>query len=565
MTLRTLYQALLDSDLARLRVIAQQWEVALLADRRADLAAELADAMARAEAVERVWEGMAADHRAALHDLQRHAGELPWATFVRRWGQIRLVGPGRLEREELWRAPISPAEGLWYLGWVQRAFVPRQTDAIEMAFLPAELALYLPEPPPRHISPPDATRPPYHVLPGDDSLADDLVTLWAAAQQQPLTPGAGKHEAPLLAQLHAPATPRLALLKTLAAEQGWLHLDEQERLRLTPEPTLAWLQSTNWAQWATLARAWLESAQWNDLARLPTLRVDPPGVWPNTPLANRRAFLEILRQCAPGVWYPLEGFIEYARAQHTDFLRPDGDYESWPLRDAQTGAALRGFDYWPLIEGTLIAAYLTGPLAWLGAVDLGRDQPTLPPGAFRLTAAGAAFLDMGEPPTLAAPGPVALLAEGGLRTPSRRRYDRFQLGRVAHLAAWDAESYIYRLTPRSLARAAQQRIAIPRILGFLEEATGQALPAHLRTAIQIAAGAPQDGETARLERVWLLRVPDPAVLTTGEIQGLLLETLAPGMALIRQQDKARVLALLLQAGILPEMGEITEAAAVGEL
>ena len=44
MALRTLYQTLLDSDLARLQVIAQQWDIPLIAERKSDIAAELADA-----------------------------------------------------------------------------------------------------------------------------------------------------------------------------------------------------------------------------------------------------------------------------------------------------------------------------------------------------------------------------------------------------------------------------------------------------------------------------------------------------------------------------------------
>ena len=561
MALRTLYQTLLDSDLARLRVIAQQWSITLLAERRADLAAELADAMARVEAVDRVWEELPEDQRAALYDLQRHGGARPWAVFTRRWGQIRPVGPGRLERESLWREPISPAEGLWYLGLVQRAFDPRPSGAVEMAFVPDELALYLPEPPPHHVPPPEPTPPPRHVIAGDDGLADDLVTLWAALRQRALPPDAERHDAPVRAQCHAPAAPRLALLKTLAVEQGWLHRDEDNRLHLSPEPTLAWLQSEAWAQWATLAQAWMTSAGWNDLAHVPTLRLDPPKAWPNDPLTSRRAFLDILRQCAPGVWYDLADFVAYARAHATDFLRPDGDYESWPLRDAQTCAALRGFDHWDAVEGALVAHYLTGPLTWLGWLDLGRADPAFPPGAFRLNAAGAAFLELGDPPALAAPDPVAVLADGGLRVPARRRYGRFQLSRVAQFAAWDGASYIYRLTPRSLARAAQQRITVPRILSFLEEATGQPLPDTLRAAIQNAA---QSDEAARLERVWLLRVPDPAALAAPGIQRCVVETLAPGVALIRHRDKARVLTLLLQAGILPDVQESGREAALSE-
>ena len=100
MALRTLYQTLLDSDFARLRVMAHQWQVSLTAERRGDAAAELADALARAEAVDRALADLSEDALVALHALLRHDGALPWSIFTRDWGEVRSVGPGRLEREE---------------------------------------------------------------------------------------------------------------------------------------------------------------------------------------------------------------------------------------------------------------------------------------------------------------------------------------------------------------------------------------------------------------------------------------------------------------------------------
>ena len=148
MSLRTLYQTLLDSDIARLRVIALQWKIDLAADRRPDMAAELADAMAREETVEYALTLLQEDERSALDDILRRDGALPRAVFVRRWGEIRPIGPGRLEREELWRDPVSAAEGLWYSGLIQRAFQARPSGQVEMVFVPEELRLYMPEPVP---------------------------------------------------------------------------------------------------------------------------------------------------------------------------------------------------------------------------------------------------------------------------------------------------------------------------------------------------------------------------------------------------------------------------------
>ena len=549
MALRTLYQTLLDSDLARLHVIAQQWDIPLIAERKADVAAELADAMAHAEAVERILAGLDDAVRAALDDLLRRGGASPWAIFTRRWGELRAVGPGRLEREELWRTPVSAVEHMWYLGLVQRAFTTWPTGKVEMAFVPEELSLYMPVPVPVEVSPPSPAESPAHQIPGTDVLADDLTTLFAALQMETLGSAVAGEKTTWMCLPQASA-----LLETLALEQGWLQRDERDALRPVAEPMLAWLQADGWSQWAVLARAWMESSRWNDLAAVPTLRPDPVREWPAEPRAARQAFLDVLRHCAPDSWYTLAEFIAFVREQNMDFLRPDGDYDAWALRDATTEKPLRGIEAWSAVEGAWIVFVLTGPLAWLGMVDLGNATPgnALNWSAnlthFRLSAAGAALLERADPPVLPEPPSLRLSEDGVIVAPLRRRYARFQVRRIAHPLTWD-QDYRYRLTPASLALARKQRIPLARIVAFLEQTTGQTLPSHLRTAIESAY---QGDKPVRLEQVWLLRVPDPALLEQPALRRFIRESLGEGVALIHAADRAKVLAVLARSGILPE-------------
>jgi hypothetical protein len=195
-----------------------------------------------------------------------------------------------------------------------------------------------------------------------------------------------------------------------------------------------------------------------------------------------------------------------------------------------------------------VAFVVAGPMAWLGLVDLGHAVPALPAGAFRLTGAGAALLGLGDPPDLTEPPPVQLQMDGTLVVPARRRYERFQLSRVARLSGW-GKAYTYRLTPSSLVRARQQRISVERIGAFLEAAIGRELPAHLRTAIERAYRA---GETVRLEHVWLLRTRDPALRDLPVLRRFVQEQVGPDAVLIRTEDRLQVLALLTKEGILPE-------------
>jgi hypothetical protein len=83
--------------------------------------------------------------REALRALLAAGGTLPVANFSQRFGSIRSVGPARLEREQLWHNPISPAENLWYLGLLYRGFEQLPNGAMrEVFFAPAELTPLLP-------------------------------------------------------------------------------------------------------------------------------------------------------------------------------------------------------------------------------------------------------------------------------------------------------------------------------------------------------------------------------------------------------------------------------------
>ena len=111
--MRTLEQALLDHDLIVLRVIAEWLELDLTGADKAESVEQLAAALATADLQEQL-EYLEPEETAALAELVRQGGRAPVAVFSRDHGEVREMGPGRLEREEPWLDPISPAEALWY-------------------------------------------------------------------------------------------------------------------------------------------------------------------------------------------------------------------------------------------------------------------------------------------------------------------------------------------------------------------------------------------------------------------------------------------------------------------
>lgn len=561
---RSLQQCLLDTDLVHLRAIARFWDVELTASRQRDAAADLAEAMAAPEAVTRAWEALATGPRRALERLLAAGGKMPLLTFTRDWGEIRTMGPARMEREQPWLAPISPAEGLWYSGFIYRAFEQGAAGAYEVIFVPPELLAHLPVPPtPLQALALEAAPAPSEVRADGESLLDDACTLLAYLQNEPVRPDADGdwppgHTARLARQLRDADPARLAFLRHLVQRLGWLRTADSGRVRPEPAPVTAWLQSPAAQQRETLAAAWRDDPTWNDLFHVPTLRPEDTGAWRNDPLLARQAILRHLRACTPEAWYSLDGFVAAVKQADPDFQRPGGDYKTWYIRDAATGAYLSGFESWDAVEGALIRYLLTGPLTWLGLVDLGS-----PPASFRLTPAGAAFLGLaGESEGQGQAGqgrtlPLRVRDDFTVVVPAARRYERFQLSRVADWVR-TADPYVYRITPTSLDRARRQGISVARVLDFLSRVTGAPVPRFVEAALRRWEAR---GAEARIERGVLLRLSSEelmAQVASSPVRRFIREQVGPTAALVNERDWPRLIPALGEMGLLPEIIALEE-------
>jgi len=555
--MRPLEQHLIRCDPIRLSVIARHWGVDLPTGSRREAAAALARRMSDPQRIAAAWDELDEGERRAVGDLLIAGGSLPWATFTRRWGEVRAMGPARMERERPWDQPTSLAEALWYRGLVFRDLEEGPKGLIEVAVVPEELRPHLPAPSPPVVQPTPCPTPAL-IRPADEGLLDDACTLLAYLQNHRLRPGPegewpARDEARLLRRLRDDHPDRLALLRHLVRRLGWLRTDAAGRLRPDPEPVTAWLRASTWEQQRTLAQAWREDPTWNDLWHVPTLHPDDTGSWRNDPLLAREAILRHLAACEPGAWYAIEGFIAAVKEIDPDFQRPDGDYSTWYIRDAATGEYLSGFEAWDAVEGALIRYLITGPMAWLGLVDLGRDQEGEPPTAFHLSPAGAAFLGLAESPAEPEPPPFIVRVDLTVLAPAPRRYERFQLSRVADWVR-TGDPYIYRLTPASLGRARAQRIPMERIAVFLEEATGGRVPHTLKPALGRWS---RRGQEVQLAQGVLLRVHDEALLreliADPSIRCFVREVIGPTAALVAPGDWPRLAQALVERGLLPDV------------
>jgi hypothetical protein len=523
------------------------------------MALELAEAMDNPEAVARAWRALPFEQRQALRALLASEGHMPQRVFSRHWGEIRAMGPGRMEREQPWNEPVSPAEGLWYAGLIFRTFEHGPDGTYEAILVPPELRTYLPvaDPEPPRISLEPTTAPGvvrsyrHHIL-------DDACTLLSYVQNERPRLGSyhrwhERHRKDLLRRLRIQDWEYFALLGHLALRIGWLVEERSGRLRLEPEGVTAWLESAPFHQQRTVIEAWRDDPTWNDLFHIPALQPEDTGAWRNDPVLARRAVLRHLEVCQPGTWYVLDALVAAIKHVDADFQRPDGDYDSWYIREEAAEIYLSGFESWDAVEGRLIRHLIRTPMAWLGLVDLGMDDGDRAATSFRMTQAGASILGVAE--TLSRPEPSSARLWSGFRVavPPARRYERFQLARVADWLQ-SGTPFAYRLTPSSLERARQQGISVTRVLEFLRDLIKAPVPRSVEAALTRWAAR---GTEAHLERTVILQISTEELMNqvtaSPTLSRLIRERIGPTVVTVREQDWEQVIGALEEMGLLPEV------------
>lgn len=553
-----------------LAIIAHRWDVDLQRVAKHDQAEVLAEAMLDPARAGREWGRLNDAERGALQTLlgaQEH--KMPEAQFSRIFGEIRQVGPGKRDREKPHLQPANVAETLFYRGLIARAFDESKTGMQAFIYVSPDLAAVLPshetgfklngEAPaaPATPAPTSADAPlgdePDDAYPATTMLVDDLATLLAYLQVEQ-TPA---EKDALYARLHTDLAPhwlggdhpaRAALLVNLAGGMG-LAASEGSVFKPVPVNARRWLDQGRPRQVRALAEAWRESTLYNDLWHTPGLQPEDTG-WRNDPLLARQIVLTYLEMVPPNDWWIVEGLIDAIRTDDPDFQRPAGDYESWYIRDAATGEYLQGFETWDRVDGAVLRFILTGPMHWLGLLDLGDD------GVFaRLTIYGRAMCGETDWPDPADERVPAVIQPDGtiLAARAANRYERFQLARFTDWRG-AGDPYTYALSAASLQRAARQGLQPEAIQAFLKRASGDAVPEPV-TRMLAQWGAMGKADVWMSQAV-ILRTTTPdalqVILDTPELRRYLGAALGPTAVVVRAGQADDLAAALQQRGILVE-------------
>ena len=549
--MQPLLRTLQDHDPGHLRILAELWGFDLPPGLARQVVKALTKFMLDPTNVEEIVESLPAPIRQALDYVLSMGGRVPLSDFIRRYGPLRDMGPGRRDREKPWRTPASPVEALWYRGLIARAFADTRFGPQEYAFIPTDMYSLLPKPSLKTGSEPlgQLADPPPRSQPATSAAVDDATTLLAALRRQPCT------------EMEMPPTRRQALapfLRQPLALDLLIELLQAEAIlvahRLQPQsqPTRAFLNTPRAEALRVLLLTWERSTSWNDLQHVPHLTCTGNN-WPNDPFTSRQTALELIHLIPLRSWWDLDRFLEAVRNYQPGFQRPAGDFDSWYLRDTHSGVFLRGFKHWDDVDGALLRFLITGPLHWLGAADLGRSHRGDTVTCFRLTPAAAILFDHQAPITIKESTASATVRPDGRITVPRRalRALRYQISRFTSWDPIDEESYHYRLTPTALAIAAGQDLQLNHIFTILETAGVEPIPATLRKALQRWC---DNGQEARLERQLILRVQKPEILdelrsnrTTARHLG---EILGPTAIIVDKHDWTRLCDDAARLGIL---------------
>ena len=544
--MRTLVQALQEHELIVLRVIGEWWELDLTgADKDASVK-ELTERLNQLDFAQEVLY-LPPEEASAIQTLVQGNGRSPVASFERIHGEVRLMGPGALEREEPWFDPVSPVEALWYRGFIYRGFDETAEGLIEFYTIPQELLAKLPQPEKPKVVEETAvssltpTAEPNKYTAANSTVVDDLTTLLALAQRTAL-----RSEAlDLLQQLLLNPDPdRRSLLINLAREMEMLR-EANGGIRPT-RTAVSWLTKSREAQLRDLMDAWSNSG-WNDLCHTPGLRCEGEN-WQNDPILARTALLDALPRTPE--WYKVADLVAHIKQTDPDFQRPDGNYDTWYVRDVAQDHYLSGIENWELVEGRLLGFLVQGPLTWLGLAETAVQGKSI---LFRLTDRALEWLASTPAATEEVTVPIAIQPDSTvLASHNANRHHRFQVARISEAQPVTAgKPYAYQITPASLKQARAEGIEPDRILTFLQDASERPLPAATKRGIERWR---ERGVEGRLETAVILRVREAGILetlrTNPKTRELIDESLGELAATVRLENWQKLRQAAAQLGLL---------------
>lgn len=536
-----LQHRLRNHDLGFMKIVASLWGLDLVAPDARTALPKLTHQMLDTALVGEIVTALPDETRRALDALVMNAGWMPWSRFTRTFGSLREMGPGKRDREQPYLEPVSPTETLWYRGLIGRDFLRREGTLQECAYIPDDLLALMPKVEPISPQPPGRAASPgesaykIHV---SDRILDHTCTFLAALRlEDPYrSPASGSWQPPVNF-VHA----LLAAMKLITSSEQPVPEDARPFLEMPRGDALAWL-----------VRKWRESALFNELRLMPGLICE--GAWQNDPKGARDRILAWLSEIPEGSWWNLDSFIKSVYEREPDYQRPAGDFDTWLVRDADTDKSLKGIEHWDDVDGALIRYLLTGPMHWLGLIDLASLAEGERIQAFRFSDWSSQLL-MGKPPENMPieDQPIESFSDGQLTASTLTpRLARYQVSRFCLWVDETTTKYTYQLSPASLSTATTQGLKTTHLETLMNK-YGDPPPPSLLKAIQ---QWDKEGGQAKIQPGILLIVDTPQILKAlrdSPAGRFISDPLGPTSAVIFPGAVNKVSAALARLGYLSDI------------
>jgi Helicase conserved C-terminal domain len=214
---------------------------------------------------------------------------------------------------------------------------------------------------------------------------------------------------------------------------------------------------------------------------------------------------------------------------------------------------MRGFEYWDQVDGALLRYLISGPLHWLGILDLAAPEPGQPPTAFRLSQWAVALLQANPVEGLPEEDATLLISsDARLRVPALvPRAVRYQVARFSRWEKATERDYGYRITDASLKRAREQGLSITHLISLLRR-HALTVPPSLAKALERWE---VNGSEAKIENVLVLRLRTPEMLKelrASRAARYLGDPLGPTVIIVKAGAWEKVIGVLAELGYLAE-------------
>jgi hypothetical protein len=533
-------QSLQGKDLQFLHGVADTWGIELEAQDLRSAIQLLAHEMDQKALFDEVLDAFDDNSKTAILELHAADGKVPWASFTRKYGEIRGMGAAKRERERPDRNPANASETLWYSGILGKAFFKLQKEPLEYAYIADEIMAFISQKDGISTGGLADSRPASSLEkqvtePVNDSILDHMTTLLAAIRTgQPLE--------------NIPWRNQVIPVSFLIHLAQCAHLIDEEN-HILPNQVRSFMEARRGEALMMLVQAW-KNGPFNDLHELPGLIFE--GQWQNPAQETRQYVVDELHKIPAHTWWSLASFVESIHQNNPDFQRPAGDYDSWYIRRQNSESYLRGVRTWNEIDGALIRQMICGHMHWLGIMETASLEKGQAPTAFRFSAWADALLAGATAPVLSAESESIKIRSDGTIHISRQasRAVRYQVARFCHMIQEEPAYYQYQIQSDSLTAASKAGLKVEQFASLLQKAGEKPIPPIVFTLLE---NWKSHGVQAHIAPVMLLSVEDAAILDAllnSRASKYMGERLNPCTILVNEKQIKLVISILAELGYL---------------